>query len=288
MAGVAMLWAAGQLSFGSAALILSSTLLLIAAMALFVAGMWLAPAAFSIYIGMWWLESATNRFVRTTSRIDKMGRAMLILSDSFTSLSNAPIGSLKNAVDGALSAIPGVNRLAKELDSSAVMFQSAADKFVKPVMQIVDSLNSLDTSLSNIGGSGLLIQDDMNRLGVLLDKYSSLLEGTAERVELAVVSKAMPAMATARNEGLEDMVRSEAITTVQVMDKTDGGTERSDKTHVLLLEQVVLLKTIIERLTGIPNNSDSLADIVTILESHLPNITSRDEGLSTNMNQWMG
>lgn len=288
-AGVMLQISAEQLYIGSFVLAIAAERLEFATYILWTAGRWLVPAALSIYVGMLWLESATGRFVRTIGRIDLMGKAMWTLAESFMMLKDAPIDSLGDAADSALDAIPNVNRVARELNKSADVFQQAADKFVKPVREIAGSLEELGAAMANIGGAGMMVQEDMDKLGAMLEKYTTLLEGTAQRIELAVVSKAQPAMAAAREEGLEDAVRSEAITQVQVMDKTEGEAEKVD-------EQTILLAAIAGSLAGINEKMEvvtgegggtELTTIVELLETYLPEITVKDEGLTTEFNQWM-
>ena len=93
-------------------------------------------------------------------------------------------------------------------------------------------------------------------------------------------------MAAARSEGLEDAVRSDAITTVQVMDKSDGEAQKSDDTTLLMQEQVILLHNINEKM-AVGGGNTELSTIVELLETYLPKLESTNEGISTEFNQWM-
>jgi hypothetical protein len=288
VAGIILQVSSDQLYYGSYSLGVAALRLESASYILWVAGRWLRPAALSIYLGMLWLQSATQRFRSAIADIEKMGKGMHMFATSFEIMSNAPIDSIGNAADAALDAMPNVNKLARELDKSANLFQSAADKFVKPVREISASLEELGGALADIGGQGLTVQEDMDKLGAMLEKYTTLLEGTAQRIELAVVSKAQPAMAAAREEGLEDAVRSEAITTVQVMDKTEGEAEMVDEHTVLLTEMATNLRGINERMAAMGEGGGTeLTTIVELLETYLPEMTTKDQGLTTEFNQWM-
>jgi hypothetical protein len=286
-AGNAMMVSAPRIQHGSIGLQIGANLLLPAASILRKAAIWLRPASMDIYRGMTWLESATKRFKSSVTDIEQMGRGMHLFAASFEVLSKAPIDSIGDAAGAALDAIPNVNKLARELDKSAGLFQSAADKFVKPVREISASLEELGGALANIGSQGLMVQGDMDRLGSMLEKYTSLLEGTAQRIELAVVSKAQPAMATAREEGLEDAVRSETITTVQVMDKTEGDAGILDQHTILLSEMVTNLRGINEKMTVMGDGGTELGTIIELLETYLPEMTTKDQGLTSEFNQWM-
>lgn len=288
IAGVMLQYSSEQLYYGSFSLTIAASRLEWASYILWQAGRWLRPASRSIYIGMLWLQSATKRFRSSVDDIDKMGRGMHLFAESFEMLSHAPIDSIGNAADAALAAMPNVNKLARELDKSAGLFQAAADKFVKPVREISASLEELGGALAEIGSQGLTVQSDMDKLGVMLDKYAGLMGMTAERLELAVVAKAQPAMAAAREEGLEDAVRSEAITTVQVIDKTEGEAERVDENTLLLTEMATNLRGINDKMEAMGEGGGTeLTTIVELLETYLPDMTSKDQGLTTEFNQWM-
>ena len=220
----------------------------------------------------------------------EIGKGMSEFAQAFHILSgvSVSVGSIGTATDSALAAMPGINKLADELDKSASKFQAASDKFVKPVTEIANSLEHLGMAMANISQQGLTIQTDLDKLGGMLDKYTTLLESTAARIEIAVVAKAQPAMATARSEGLEDAVRSEAITTVQVMNKTEGEARQIDNAGLDAQEQTAFLRNISEKvdvMTG--GGGTELTTIVELLETYLPGITGKEEGLSTEFNQWM-
>lgn len=230
-----------------------------AAYMLFIAGRWLIPAALSIYVGMIWLEGAISRFVRTVGKVDKMGKAMYLLAISFGILHQAPIGALGAAADEALLAIPTINKVARELDRSATAFQRAADKFVKPVSTITEALTELNTAMLSLE--------------------------SAVGIEATVVAKAIPAIGSATEAGLEEAVRSEAITTVQVMDKTEGGAAKSDKNAAALEAQTTLLQEISDKLDGM-QKAEELAVIADLLGTYLPAMKGTEEGLTSEFNQW--
>jgi hypothetical protein len=278
---------AAQLFIGGFLLLAASLILPFAAYMLFRASLWLLPAAIGVYVGMSWLESATRRFKSSTDDISKMSEGLAGFAHAFDVLARADIGAIDNAVESALDAMPGMKKLAREIDSSAALFQTAADKFVGPVREIAGSLEELGTALAGIGSQGVMMEGDMDKISGMLEQYTQLLEGTAERIELAVVAKAQPAMATARSEGLEDAVRSEAITTVQVMDKTEGDAERVDEQTVLLSAIAGSLGSINDQLEAVGGGGTELPRIVELLEQHLPEITGSEEGLTTEFNQWM-
>lgn len=287
ISGIIIQLASVELYWGAVILMIAAEQLDAATYMLYMAGMWLVPAAISIYVGMMWLESATTRFVRTVSKIDKMGKAMHLLASSFDILSRAPINALGNAAVEALLAIPLVDALAIGLENSATLFQRAADKFVTPVNSIAAALGNLSLAMATLGGQGLTVQKDMDKLEAMLDHYSQLLEGTAMRIETAVVAKAVPAMDAAEEAGIAKAVRSEAITTVKVMNNREGQAEQADESARLATQQIALLQAINDKLDIIQAGGSELNTIVELLETYLPDVGGKDHGLTTEFNQWM-
>ena len=217
------------------------------------------------------------------------------LADGTDSLRSAAAGLflagplLWMGVGAALASMPLVNLLAQELDKSADLFQTASDKFVKPVTEIAQSLERLGAAMANIGNQGLMIQSDMDKLVNMLEEYTSLLESASAKMELAVVTKAVPAMSMANSEVVQDAARADSIATVQVMNQTEGGdTNTPDSTTLLLQEQTALLRVISNGvLLSTSTSTAGLAAIVELLETYLPELNTRSSGMSDDMNQWM-
>lgn len=287
-ASTALAVAVGYLVIIAATMMTTGALMLAGGIALYASMVVLHTAALWMQVIGELFGSAISRFVRTIGKVDQMSKAMYLLAISFGILHQAPIGALGDAANEALLAIPTINRVARELDHSATIFQHAADKFVQPVREIAGALQELGDAMSAIGGQGLAVQEDMDQLGAMLEKYTQLLEGTAIRIETAVIAKAVPAMAAAKEAGLDDVVRSEAITTVQVMDRTEGDATTTDENTVLAAEQVSLLRSLNDKLEGMQaGGAGELTAIVDLLEAYLPEMINKGGGLSTELNQWM-
>lgn len=277
-----------NLSKTSALFLASIGLLFTASSMLFVASSWLIPAAIGIYVGMSWIESATRRFRASASDIERAGEGLYAFSQAFDSLSKTPIDSLGLAVDAALDAIPGVDRLADKLDGLSTRFTQISDKLTPPIDRITTSLAGLSNALVEIGTKGINVQTDMDKVGAMLDEYATLLEGAAQRIEVAVATKARPAMASAREEGLSDAVRSEAITTVKVINESEGGAERVDEQLTLLASIAASLSDINDKMNSVGGNKGpELSNLIELLEAFLPEMTANSEGLTSEFNQWM-
>ena len=195
---------------------------------------------------------------------------------------------LQEGVNAVLTVMPQLSQLAQELDKSADLFQTASDKFVKPVTEIAQSLERLGAAMANIGNQGLMIQSDMDKLVNMLEEYTSLLESASAKMELAVVTKAVPAMAMANSEVIQDAARADSIATVQVMNQTEGGNAGTlDNTTLLLQEQTAILRDISNKIDGAGAGTTGLATIVELLETYLPELNTRSSGMSDDMNQWI-
>lgn len=266
----------------------SMSLLLAASVMLSSAAMWLIPASVGIYVGMTWLESATNRFNKSIGDIDRVGRGMAKFAAAFMVLSQAPIGSIDDAVSAALDAMPYMNKLASELDKSAVKFEGAADRFVGPIDRIAASLGGLSAALANMGSQGIDLQNDMDNIGEMLERYTTLLENTSQRIEVAIAAKAKPAMARAREEGIDDSIRSEPITTVKVVNESDGEASRTSDFMVAMAQLILQMTQINSKLDSFAGNDSNttIGEIRDMLDLYLPQMKNRSGALSNELNRW--
>jgi len=277
-------YAANILLPAATTLYIGGAVMLGAALMLFYAGLVLVPAAMMLTVGMFFLMYAILGFLAMADKIFLVGAGMKLLAQGFIMLASAPLSGFKAAAQAALSAMPILKKLVGELDTTAIGLQAAADKFTRPTNQIANSLNNLSAALANVG-QGLDLASQIGELSVLLDQYSQLLETTAQRIEVAVVEKAQPAMSAARNSGLADAVRAETIDTVQVKTDVSGETEQIDGEGNLLAEQNDILRNILEMMGGYGQGND-LAEITDLLRDGIGG-GSTSNGLASEFNQWM-
>jgi uncharacterized protein YukE len=284
-AGYALLTAGPMLLAGSSWLYVASASLMGASGMMIAAGLMLVPAATMMYIGMWWLESALNRFKNTIPIIDKVGDATLNLATGLQMLKDARFEALGEAADAGLAAIPKLRKFGAQLPAVATILSAATAKFKKPVDELAQVLNTLGDSITQFDGVGQSLAGEMEAVSGTLDEYSYRLEAAAERIQTAVDTKAGPAIAAADDSGLQEAVRSEAITQVQVTSDEEGSEKIADEQVGLATAQLELLTSINERLT-IMSNADT-SEILTLLQTYLPELTTRRGGLSSEMNNWM-
>lgn len=283
-----MMVAAGyDLAVGSALLVAASVKLLFASTAMIAAGGMILPGSYMIYLGLSWLEVAVARFSKTIDQIEAVGAGIMQLASSFTMLDNAPIGKLKSAADDALKALPSIDALAVGLDKVSGKLADSTAKFAKPANELASILERLGSSISEFG-EGLTLAEDVGELATMLDQYATLLEGASDRIETAVQTRAVPAMRAAEQAGIEEAVKSEAITTVQVMtDSEGGGGNNSNELLAIASAQLVALQLLQETVTSLqPQANNPITEILALLSSHLPSIARKDAGLSTEFNAW--
>jgi hypothetical protein len=257
------------------------------AVMLMIAGNMMKPAAWAIYGGLMVLEFAVSRFSKTIDQVEKAGAAMSLLADSFQTLNNTPSKGLREMADEALGAIPNIEKLGSDLTVAASKLDEGVRAFQGPAERLNAILKELTETITAFG-QGLNLTDDVGKLADMLDNYANLLENASSRIETAVVTKAMPAIRAAGEAGIEETVRSEAITTVQVMDKTDGeAREARDESTKILVKVSETLVAIDEKLGEMTaGGKGELSEIVAILQAYLPGMNKGDQGLGSELNSW--
>jgi len=153
---------------------------------------------------------------------------------------------------------------------------------------LINIFGNLNSALSEFS-SGVELSDDIGKLATMMDDYAGLLEGTTDRIETAIQTRAIPAMRSAEKAGLKEAVQSEAITTVQVLNKSEGDTANPINEMIAISSaQLLMLKDLCDKVSILQSgNNTSMSDILNILQKHLPNISRKDDGLATQFNSWM-
>lgn len=287
VAGTYLLYASGAMMTGAATLSWGAVLLVGATAMLFIAGATMLPAAMSLYFGMFWLEGALRKLSNIAPGIADVGDSMWKLAMSFVILSSTNFNVLGDVADAGLRAIPKINAFSRDLSRSAITLNNAVNKFEGPASKLTQILNSMQDATQGLDLHGLALETDVAEMGAELEKYATALEAAATRVEAAVVAKALPAIDEANASGIAEVARSEAITTVQVMDQREGN--QTDENKLLAVQQVTLLAQLVELLTEFSGDGRSeITDIHELLQEHLPHLTNNERGLlASEVNQWM-
>jgi len=250
------------------------------------AGKWLIPASLAIYLGMKLLEWAISSFSKTVVDINSIAIAITLLTNAFQSLNNIPVGMLRDLAANSLAAIPNLDLLGDQLAVAAQKLDSGVTQFEGPANRLISILGGLSGAIAEFG-AGLKLGDDIGQLAEKLDKYATLLENTSTRIETAVKSKAVPAMRAAEEAGVEEAIRSEAISTINVTYDDDTATSENDNQLMEIYnKQIVLLESLDERFATMQTGRDNVNEILTLLQVHLPRMAKNDQGLSSDFNSW--
>jgi hypothetical protein len=249
------------------------------------AGGYLIPASFAIYIGMRWLESSVDRFATTAGQVIRIAKSISLLAQSFNQLRGVPLGLLKELASQSAAAMPDLMSLGDQLTVASQKLDAGVNQFEGPANRLISIMERLGQSVNKFG-EGLELSDNVGVLTDKLDRYATLLENTSQRIETAVRSKAVPAMKAAEEAGLEETIKSEAISTIQVMyDDNDAGSDR-DELLEISIKQTALLESLDGRLAEMQTNRGELTEILTLLRSYLPNMNKGDSALGSEFNSW--
>lgn len=282
-----VLISASALAIGAGILFIGSSVLLYSSGLLALAGIALLPAAVSLYAGMFWLSGAINKLGRIAPDLHAISHSMWMLATSFILMGSMNFGTLTNLADAGLAAIPKINTFATKLDIVANKLSASVNRLSDPAERLIQLLGSVQSSVNSLDLQGVGLESDVSQMGQELEKYATALEAAAIRVETAIATKALPAIDEANAAGVSDIARSEAITTVQVMDKREGGVR--DAGQDAQQQQVILLTKIVELVTSLvsPENQNAAAAILELLEEYLPEISDSDTGLNnSSMSRW--
>lgn len=306
-----LLKAAGWLILGSAALIPAAVAIGVAGAALTIGGLWLRAGAWSlstpaerIYeagrkIGLGAMSlgkgaselsegvALVDNAIEAVSDIDvdvleEFAEDLAGISSDFSKNFEKAFNNLSKLDDVDFSG-EGIFKLTDALDRMSSRMQDSVTMFKKPASELTMVLKELGDAVAGFGGVGDTLADDLEGLVSTLDSYAVQLESAAERIETAVETKALPAARAAERAGIQEAIRSEAITSIEVMPAAEG---KEDKTESLLQEQNTILLAMAGVLETMGGGTD-VSNIKELLESHLTSSKMPPEsGLSSSLNRW--
>jgi hypothetical protein len=175
----------------------------------------------------------------------------------------------------------------KDFGSVSVIFEEATKKFIPPADALASTMDRLGASIAAFG-EGMDITDKIMNLAGTMTQSAELFESAAERIQVAINAKAIPAMRSAEQAGIKEAVKSQAVATVKVM-KDEGGSvfALSDEKEIAYktLEELVKLNLAVSAL-GDASASGPVGEIVSLLQTYLPSMNNESDGLTSNMNGW--
>lgn len=251
------------------------------------AGYMLVPAADGIYRGLMWLNFAIAKFAKTIDQVEIVSAAVSSLASSFVALQKTPLNGLRELTENALEAIPNLEKLGDGLTRAAAKLDAGVTAMDGPASRLSVIMTKAAAQLDAGVTAFATPVDHLGELATMIDNYASLIESAAERIEVAIATKAVPAMRAAAEAGIEESVRSEAITTVKLLTEDDGDATSVDPQEKLLLKSNELLKSLDDRLAAMTGgNKGELSEILALLQAYLPGVTKGDAGLGSEMNSW--
>ena len=260
--------------------------LMMAARMLEYAGYMLQPAAHMIFRGLLWLDFAVSKFAKAIDEVEIVSAAVASLAASFIALQKTPLTGLRELTENALEAVPNIEQLGDRLVVAAKKLDAGVTAIEGPANRLSDTMVRAGVQLGVGVDAFTSPVDHLGELAAMIDDYAALIEGAAERIEIAIATKAVPAMKAAAEAGIEESVRSEAITTVKMLTESEGDSATVDPQEMLLVKSNELLKSLDDRLALMGGGSKEVAEILTLLQAYLPNITKGDSGLGNEMNSW--
>ena len=206
------------------------------------------------------------------------------ISSDFADNFEKAFGELKRIDDIEFTG-DAIFKLTDTLNKVSGRMQESVTMFKKPADELVTVLQSLGDAVVGFGGIGDKLGDDLDDLISTLDSYVVQLDAVTERIEAAIETKALPAVRAAERAGIQEAIKSEAITSVEVLSPAMADNREQSKMTVLLEEQNGLLKSVVDVLGGL--GSDEVTKIKELLESHLNAVVvSGSGGLSSDLNRW--
>jgi len=259
--------------------------ILAASMEMALAGQALLPASIMIYLGMNWLDQAVSRFRRSTDSVKQVSLALASFALSFQVLSVTPMGGFRSLVDEALQLSPNIAKIGVELLRASDQLKAGVDAFEAPANRLDQVLSKLTNSMARTN-DGLKMAENIGMAADYFNNYAGLMENAAERIDAAILTKALPAMRAAEKSGLEETVKAQTINTVQILDKREGdNTADRDESVELLGRLAATMDKIESKLDGIGTNN-GMKDLLDILRSYLPNMVGSGQSLGSDLNNW--
>jgi len=277
-----------KLSTNAGNMVAGAAGLLVASIDLLAAGYAMIPASMAMYSGLSWMDYAITKFSKSVDNVKSVSASMGLIAASFLLLNTIPANALGDVADSTLVGLGKMNQMSSQLAIVGEKFAASAKLFKDPADEMSLVLNNLSAAF-NAFSTELKFADNIKNIASMIDQYASLLEKAAARIEVAIMTKAVPAMLAAERAGIKEAaVRSEAITTVQVMDKREGDDNRTNDGLAMAARTVELLESLCDKIDNMQGGSKSeLNEIVSLLQTYLPAMSDRgDSGLSSQMNGW--
>jgi hypothetical protein len=241
------------------------------------------PTVSSIDRSMGWLDSAADRFVNSAPRFEQMGRSLALIAASFAAFAMIDTQAMGNQADQMLIGIPKLTAAAEGLETASLKFKSAANNFSDPVTKLTSVLAQLNSQVRQFV-DGIDLASSIGKMAVDMDKYAAIIEQSAEKIEIAIATRAIPAMRAAEQAGVQQAIMAETLNSVHVFTETEDAREAPDDTPRDILNTLVSIK---EQLMAIASNMDQdFVGEMANLMGQIVGVRDTDSGLQSNLSNW--
>jgi ABC-type transporter Mla subunit MlaD len=215
--------------------------------------------------------------------IEAIGTAVESTADAL----DRSVSKLSAAIDDMKRFMPEMENWANNFNNVSAIFATASDKFVRPADALARVMDKLGATIAAFS-EGIDISDKVMSIAGIMIHSAELFESAAERIQIAVNAKAIPAMRAAEQAGIAEAVRSQAVATVRVMKDEGGATfELSDEVEIAnrTLGELIKLNESVSAMGNV-GEGGPITEIVSLLQTFLPNLNRQTNGLTSNMNGW--
>jgi len=262
---------------------------------LVVAAVAIAAGAIAMWFASFFMRTAIKSivwamtdFIREADNIKKVGQGMQQLADGLLILKGTDLSHIADVIEEAAEGIGKIDALSDKLAAVAPKLKDAATKLQKPVSMIVKIFSELNKVMDDFHKNIDNIGTDIDKLGNNLKQHAEVMDDAASRINVVVDQKAGPAMARAEGAGIGNVVRSEPISEIQVMTDAEGeGKSNEGEAQVDILNnmyhELVTLNTTAMTIAA----SGNMDEIFDMLNQYMPSMANKEEGLASELNQYM-
>lgn len=281
-----MLGVAAAIMFPASIALLASVLIMgVAAIAMGIAGAALTLGSIALAIGLAALGLAIVGFGRRANILYSISNSLNVFANALMGLSAIEVGNIRGIISEITNSFDELSNLPGKIDIAATQLNTAISKFEDPANRLADILDRLNETISGFA-SGFNLGDNIGTLATQLDQYVALLENAAERIAVAIETKAVPAMRAAEEAGIQETLRSEAVNTVKVMNEEESDRSVDQGMVDIATAQLDMLGQLYEALISMTGGDSTVKDIFDILQQYLPKATKKQSSLSVEFNSW--
>lgn len=209
------------------------------------------------------------------------------LADGLLILKGIDLSHIGKVIEEAGQGIGKIDALSDKLAAVAPKLKDAATKLQQPVNMIIQIFSKLNKVMDDFHKNINNIGADIDKLGNDLNQHADVMDDAASRINVAVDQKAGPAIARAEGAGIGNIVRSEPISEVQVMTDAEEGKSNEGDSQIDILNSMYLELVALNGTAKLISDAGSMDEIFDMLNQYMPNMASKEEGLASELNQYM-